>query len=93
VSVSKDELKQLIKNTVSEELDRHTRSAPAQPLEAHDEHILACPECFQSAMKKLMERSTVECEDCHAPLGTEEFAKKIPECPFCHGRKAIRKVR
>lgn len=61
--------------------------------ESTDEHLLRCPNCFSSAMRKLQERSTVECKKCHAPLGSREFAEKLSECPFCHGKEAQKKER
>jgi Primosomal protein N'' (replication factor Y) - superfamily II helicase len=51
-------------------------------------HVLACPDCYSSVVKNMREHSEVECEDCHLPLGSTEFASKIPSCPFCGGQHA-----
>lgn len=94
--LTETQLKQLIRTQVAEVLIRHDQEfaqgaqSQPQPKENHAHHVVNCPECFQDTLNELKRTSTSACEDCGQPLGNEEFAKKLPECPMCHSKKAMK---
>lgn len=82
MSITPSELKTMLRGVVKEEL-KH-REQP-QPTETHIDHVCGCPDCYCGAIEKMNKTSEVVCEDCGLPLGTKEFASKIPKCPNCGG--------
>lgn len=88
MSMTESELKEIIRRAIAEH-DKETetvRKAIPEPQEAHSDHILNCPSCFKDFVGKLDKTSEVACANCGLELGTREFAKKLDDCPHCHGK-------
>jgi len=95
MSVSKEELKELMRSVIREEnQSRQPQQSqqPQQPVESHGDHVAACPTCLSEAMEKLNKTSEYVCENCGFPLGDEAFMKQLKSCPNCSQTKP-RKVR
>jgi DNA-directed RNA polymerase subunit RPC12/RpoP len=88
MSVSWEELRRGIKDVVREELGSKGSSDPSETTVEHATH---CPKCYSTVIKKMNETSDYACADCGLPLGNEEFATKLENCPNC-GHKHLRKV-
>jgi len=88
MSVSKDELKEMIRVAVQEALKEQNSQ---RPVESHSDHVSNCPDCFKETMEKLNETSEYVCRNCGLPLGNKEFAEKIPKCPNC-GHTRVERV-
>jgi DNA-directed RNA polymerase subunit RPC12/RpoP len=86
MSWSKDELRDLIRAVMREELSTRI------PQEPHADHVAACPDCFTAALKKMNETSDYACAHCGLPLGDLDFARKLKSCPNC-GKNELKKVR
>lgn len=89
MSVSKDDLRHLIKDSVHEELERHSPSSQPAPQESHDAHVCGCPDCLCNTVDRLEKTSEVACENCKLPLGKADIARKVDHCPFCGHKKGI----
>ena len=95
MSVSKEELKELMRSVIREEnQSRQPQQSqqPQQPVESHADHVSECPDCLHGVMEKLNKTSEYICENCGFPLGDEAFMKKLESCPNCAQTKA-KKIR
>jgi hypothetical protein len=91
MSVSYDDLKRALKDVMREDTEQNRSGEPTADVIL--KHLRDCPDCFRDVMKDFMEHSELECETCHAPLGSEKLASQLTECPFCHGKKATKRQR
>jgi hypothetical protein len=82
IEISESKLKALIDAEVEKRLSARS------PTESHVDHVCACPDCLCGIMDKMNEASEFMCADCGFPLGSEEFAKKLKDCPNCHSETA-----
>jgi len=91
MSVSKEELKELMRSVIREENQSRKPEQPQQPVESHADHVSSCPECLTDAMGKLNKTSEYVCENCGFPLGDEAFMKKLKSCPNCSQTKPMKR--
>ena len=100
---SKGDLEKMMRDALREELrtkailegsaGQREEAATKPTADVILEHLEECPDCFRDVMTHLMEHSESECEDCHGPLGSEKVARQLPECPYCGGKKAVKRER
>jgi DNA-directed RNA polymerase subunit RPC12/RpoP len=91
MSLTKDELTQLIEKTVKQSLTEQEKAKDktVSP-ETSIDHLCHCPDCFCGLMDKMNNTSDYACSDCGLPLGNKAFVDKIEKCPNC-GSKATPK--
>jgi ribosomal protein L37E len=93
MSLTKDELKELIEKTVKQALTEQEKAkAAAQPQENHIDHTSHCPDCFSGLIGKMNQESDYVCRGCGLPLGNEAFMRKLETCPNCGSKGPARKV-
>ena len=83
--ISEKDLKRMIAEGVASALQSQ------KPTETTVEHATHCPECYNSLIEKMNEKSDFMCADCHLPLGDIMFATKLKKCPNC-GNTHLREV-
>lgn len=85
MSISEGNLKEIITNAMKKELEeRDGLKKLINERETHIDHVCGCPDCLCGAMDRLNKTSDYFCKDCGFPLGSEEFVKKLKDCPNCH---------
>jgi len=104
MSMSKEELKELIRSTIKENQPQASpenirnmmRSAVKDELASQqvqqptESHSQHILNCPEcyAETMKGILASEAFCSDCELPLGSQEFAKKIDSCPRCGSKKA-----
>jgi len=78
MSMTKDELKDLIRSVVKE-----TMPQSSAPTETAVDHACSCPDCYCNIMDKMNKESDYFCANCGLPLGNEKFVRQIEKCPNC----------
>lgn len=94
LSLSKADLKEVVKEAVKEELKQ--REQPQQS-QGHDtiKDMVNCPNCYPKAIEEI-QKFNYQCQDCELPLpdslveGTESIGKKCPRCGSEHADKIER---
>jgi hypothetical protein len=84
--VSPDLTERELKAMIDAEVQK--RLGARSPTENYVDHVCSCPDCYCGVIDKMNETSDYICADCGFPLGSEEFAKKLKDCPNCHSETA-----
>jgi rubrerythrin len=101
MSVSKDELREMMRGVVREAMAAHDgtkalveKALANQPsiTEQTIQHGCECPGCYCGIIEEKNKTSDYFCNNCGLPLGDEAFAKSIEKCPNCGAKDNIRKV-
>lgn len=91
MSMSQGDLKELLRSLIHEEFQKLDKIKNLEMnQQTHAQHVFDCPDCYKDIVNG-MRASEFFCEDCGLPLGSEDLAKKLGDCPRCHGTKAKRK--
>jgi rubrerythrin len=88
MSLSKEELKELMRSVIREENQSRKPEQPQQNAESFSDHVSSCPNCLNDVMEKLNKTSEYVCESCGFPLKDEAFMKQLKSCPNCGKTKA-----
>jgi len=91
MSLSKEELKELMRSVIREEQSASPPSQPQQPAETFSDHVSGCPNCLSEVMGKLNKTSDYACEGCGFPLGDKAFMEKLKSCPNCGKTKPMKR--
>jgi DNA-directed RNA polymerase subunit RPC12/RpoP len=81
MSISKEELKELIRSTIRE--NQPQAAAPEQPVESHVDHVVGCKNCYPAVIKKARETFSHQCSDCGLALSDAMVGPGTPPCPNC----------
>jgi DNA-directed RNA polymerase subunit RPC12/RpoP len=93
MSVSKDELKELIRSGLKEVIAENDRArASTVPAQNHIDHTCSCPDCYCGVLDRMNKTSDYKCSDCGLPLGDATMAEAIKACPNCGSTSRPKKV-
>lgn len=91
MSLSKEDLKKLMREVVSEVSQEHAVQPSREDIVKGNVGIV-CKDgaCWYGVVEE-MKKADYVCEDCGLPLGSEKMVEEMEDCPNCHSHNAKRR--